>query len=54
MRHAVIGVGGIGGLIAGALARAGEDVLLLLRESTLETYDGRVTVASATFGDFAV
>lgn len=54
MRHAVIGVGGIGGLISGVLARAGEDVLLLLRESTLEAYDGRITVASASFGDFAV
>lgn len=52
MRHVVIGVGGIGGLIAGVLARSGEEMLLLLREPTLGEYRGRVTISSATFGEF--
>ena len=54
MRHAVLGAGGIGGLIAAALARSGNPVLLLLREETLATYTGRITVESAALGDFDV
>ncbi len=34
---AVLGPGGVGGLVAGALARAGTDVLLVAREETAET-----------------
>src|SRR5581483_2340214 len=35
MREAVLGAGGIGGLIAAALARAGAEVVLLVRPETL-------------------
>jgi 2-dehydropantoate 2-reductase len=34
MRIAVLGPGGVGGLVAGALARAGNDVVVVAREST--------------------
>jgi 2-dehydropantoate 2-reductase len=54
MRHAVLGAGGIGGLLAAALARAGGDVELLVRPQALDLYDGTLHVESATLGDFAV
>src|SRR5438876_9684729 len=54
MRHAVLGAGGIGGLIGAALARAGHDVLLLLRLKKLPEYPGRLTVESAVLGTFEV
>ena len=44
MQHAVLGSGGIGGLIVAALARAGADVLLLMRRDALARYGGRLTV----------
>ena len=53
MRHAVLGGGGIGGLIAAALARAGRDVVLLLRQETVSTYGGCLEVESAVLGNFA-
>jgi len=54
LRHAVLGAGGVGGLIAAALARAGADVVLVLRPETLARYPGRLTVESVTLGDFEV
>lgn len=54
MRHAILGAGGVGGLIGAALARSGSDVVLLLRPETLERYDGRLSVESAVLGDFEV
>jgi 2-dehydropantoate 2-reductase len=54
MRHAILGTGGIGGLIAAALAQAGGDVLLLMRPATLARYPGRLTVRSVVLGDFEV
>jgi 2-dehydropantoate 2-reductase len=53
MRHAVLGVGGIGGLLAGALVRSGADVVLLLRPETLDRYTGRLAVESVVLGNFA-
>jgi 2-dehydropantoate 2-reductase len=52
MRHAVLGAGGIGGLIGAALARAGHDVLLVLRPATLAGYPGGLAVESAVLGNF--
>lgn len=52
MRHAILGAGGIGGLLAGALARSGSEVVLLLRPETLARYPGRLTVESAVLGNF--
>lgn len=54
MRHAVLGAGGVGGLLAGALARAGREVVLLMRPQSLARYDGTLRVDSTTLGDFAV
>jgi 2-dehydropantoate 2-reductase len=54
MRHAVLGGGGIGALLAGALARSGADVVLLLRPETLARYPGHLTVESAVLGTFEV
>jgi 2-dehydropantoate 2-reductase len=54
VRHAVVGAGGIGGLISAALARANADVMLLMRPATLSTYGGRVSVESAVLGDFDI
>jgi 2-dehydropantoate 2-reductase len=54
LRHGVLGVGGVGGLLGAALARAGREVLLLLRPSTYERYDGRLRVESGQLGDFEV
>ncbi len=54
MKHAVLGAGGIGGLVAAALARSGADVVLLLRPETSVAYPGRIRVESAVLGDFEV
>ncbi len=54
MRHAVLGAGGVGGLVGGALARAGREVVLLLRPETLAGWPGRLRVESAALGDFEV
>ncbi len=53
MRIAVLGPGGVGGLLAGALARAGEEVTVVARESTARRIDERgISVSSVTMGDF--
>jgi 2-dehydropantoate 2-reductase len=54
MRHAILGAGGIGGLVGAALARTGGDVVLLMRPESLARYDGRLAVESAVLGDFEV
>ena len=54
MRHAVLGAGGIGGLLAGALARSGGEVVLLLRPATFSRFEGRLKVESVVLGDFEV
>jgi 2-dehydropantoate 2-reductase len=54
MRHAVLGAGGVGTFLGGALARARRDVLLLMREESLARYRGVVRVESAVLGDFDV
>jgi 2-dehydropantoate 2-reductase len=54
MRHAVVGAGGIGGLLAGAFARAGREALVLLREPALAEWPGAVTVDSVALGTFEV
>ncbi len=54
MRHAVLGAGGVGSLVGGALARAGREVTLLLRPETLTRHPGRLRVESVVLGDFEV
>jgi 2-dehydropantoate 2-reductase len=53
-RHAVLGAGGVGGFLGAALARAGREVLLIMREESLARYGGVVHVESVLLGDFEV
>src|SRR5918992_2088390 len=52
MRHAVLGAGGVGGLVGGALAKAGQQVTLLVRTGRRDLYPGRLSVRSETLGTF--
>jgi 2-dehydropantoate 2-reductase len=50
---AVLGPGGVGGLLAGALVRAGEEVVVVATESTAELISERgLRIQSALLGDF--
>ncbi len=52
MRYAVLGAGGVGGLVGGALAKAGHDVTLLVRPGRREHYSERLSVQSELLGNF--
>jgi 2-dehydropantoate 2-reductase len=52
MQHAVLGAGGIGGLLAGALALSGADVTLVVRAAPLAGFDRRLQIESVVLGDF--
>jgi 2-dehydropantoate 2-reductase len=54
MRHAVLGAGGVGGLVAAALARSGQDVVLLMRAESLPRYPGQLQIDSAVLGSFTI
>jgi 2-dehydropantoate 2-reductase len=54
VRHVILGAGGVGGFLGAALARAGREVVLLMREASLQRYDGRLHVESALLGAFGV
>jgi 2-dehydropantoate 2-reductase len=53
MRHAILGVGGVGGLIGVALAKSGEQVMLVLRPETLKNYPSALSLESP-LGSFSV
>ena len=50
MRYAVLGAGGVGGLVAGALARAGHEVTVIVRPGT--EHPARIHVVSDVLGEF--
>ena len=52
MRHAILGAGGVGGLVGGELARAGHPVTLLVRPGRVELYPERLSVQSQSLGSF--
>jgi 2-dehydropantoate 2-reductase len=53
MRIAVLGPGGVGGLLGAVLQRAGEDVVIIARESTAEKIGAEgLRVKSVMFGEF--
>ena len=52
MRYAVLGAGGVGGLVGGALAKAGHPVTLIVRPSSRNDYPPHLTVESEALGDF--
>ena len=55
MRIAVLGPGGVGGLLAGLLARGGDVVTCLAGETTAATLRSQgITVRSDRFGAFTV
>src|SRR5580704_8070100 len=53
MRHAILGAGGVGGMIGVALAKSGESVTLVLRPETLKNYPAELSLES-TLGSFSV
>lgn len=53
MRHAILGAGGVGGMIGACLAHAGDAVTLVVRQETLGQYPKQLTLESA-FGQFTV
>jgi 2-dehydropantoate 2-reductase len=52
MRHVILGAGGVGGLVGGALARAGHPVTLLVRSGRADQYPERLSVRSQSLGSF--
>jgi 2-dehydropantoate 2-reductase len=55
MKVAILGPGGVGGLLAGVLDRAGSEVLVVARDSTAAVIaEHGIQVKSVTFGDFVV
>lgn len=52
MRHAVLGAGGVGGFVGGALALAGYPVTLLVRPGRRLYYPQLLTLKSKTLGSF--
>src|SRR6266566_4762009 len=53
LRHAILGAGGVGGLIGACLARCGASVTMVVRPESLAQYPERLHLESA-FGNFAV
>jgi 2-dehydropantoate 2-reductase len=52
MKIAILGPGGVGGLLAGALERCGQDVTVIARDSTAATIaEHGVRVSSVKYGD---
>jgi 2-dehydropantoate 2-reductase len=51
MKHAILGVGGIGGLMGASLARSGDEVSLVVRREALATYPRKLRLESA-FGNY--
>ncbi len=53
MRHAILGAGGVGGLIGACLAHAGDSVTLVVRRERVAQYPRRLRLESG-FGSFTV
>jgi len=53
MRHAILGAGGVGGLIGVALAKSGESVTFVLRPEALKDYPAEISLESP-LGSFSV
>src|SRR6266853_6672572 len=53
MRHAILGAGGVGGLIGVALSKSGESVTLVLRPEVLKDYPAELSLESP-LGSFSV
>ena len=53
LKHAILGAGGVGGLIGACLARSGDSVTMVLRPESLAKYPEQLQLESA-FGNFSV
>src|SRR5208282_4129066 len=53
MRHAILGAGGVGGLIGACLAHSGASVTMVVRREALALYPRQLDLESA-FGHFTV
>jgi 2-dehydropantoate 2-reductase len=53
MKHAILGAGGVGGLIGACLAHAGDPVTVVVRRDTVATYPKQLRLESV-FGNFSV
>jgi 2-dehydropantoate 2-reductase len=53
MRHAILGAGGVGGLVGACLARCGASVTVVVRPESLAQYPDQLHLESA-FGNFSV
>jgi len=53
LRHAILGVGGVGGLIGANLARLGDSVTAVVKPQSLASYPDQLKLESP-FGNFAV
>lgn len=53
MRHAILGVGGVGGLVGACLAKSGDDVTLVVRPEAASSYPATLQLESP-FGNFTV
>ena len=54
MQHAILGAGGVGGLVGALLARAGEAVILIIRTDAVERYPRELLLSSRASGTFSV
>jgi 2-dehydropantoate 2-reductase len=52
MRHAILGSGGVGGLMGGCLAHAGEQVTMVVRPAALEQFPAEISLESGLLGNF--
>ena len=53
LRHAILGAGGVGGLVGACLARSGDSVTLIVRRESLAEYPRQLCLESP-FGNFTV
>jgi len=53
LRHAILGAGGVGGLIGASLARLGDSVTVVVRPDSLASYPDKLKLESP-FGNFEV
>ena len=54
MQHAILGAGGVGGLVGAVLARAGETVTLVVRPDAVDHYPHELVLSSRASGTFSV
>jgi 2-dehydropantoate 2-reductase len=54
MRHAILGSGGVGGVLGSSLARVGEAVTMVVRAEALAKFPGELQLESPLVGNFTV